>query len=427
MSPVLFNLYLADLSRELSTKCPMVQLGKVKINHLLFADDLILVSSGQGQDMNSLIKITSGYCEQWKLRIAPGKTKIMQCGGNQGTWRLPNTTRTGFDILKEDPFAKYLGIDLEPRARNYCKRRVEKVLRIARDYATALRHLSTDSLDRVEVALALWKSCALSSILYASETVCFTKTDLNKLDAIQCGVARKICQVDNSTGGVASLIETGLTPLSILIKVKKLKFYFNTKELGDTRLVKQALNENMSGNWKSKFMSGIEATLSEYEDCDPDELQQTWTSEFFESELERCFKSLCIFPRNYDIGVRSEFLNDSWQSGVLCSFRAGNACLGNRAPTPRGITLKVCILCKELGKEVLVNELHLVLCCPFLESLRQDIGLRKTMDRLSNLYRTKNKVSLVRLFLGEDQADKEELFSRAIMLERLRTKWYNLV
>ena len=351
----------------------------------------------------------------------------MQYGGKLGKWRLPNVTRTGYDILKEDPFAKYLGIDLEPRARNYCKRRVEKVLRIARDYATALRHLSTDSLDRVEVALALWKSCALSSILYSSEMVHFTKTDLDKLDAIQCGMARNICQVDKSTGGVSSLIETGLTPLSILIKVKKLKFYANTKELGDTRLVKQALNENMSGKWKSNFMSGIDAIFAEHGVSAPDELQQTWTSEFFESELERCVKSLCIFPRNYDIGVRSEFLNDSWQSGVLCSFRAGNARLGNRAPTPRGTTLKLCILCNELGKQVLVNELHVVLCCPFLEYLRHDTGLSKVIKRLSDLYKTTNKVTLLRLFLGEDLAEREELFSRAVMLERLRTKWYNLI
>ena len=396
------------------------------MNHLLFADDLIIVSSGKSSDMNSLLKVTSDYCAQWKLRIAPGKTKILQYGGKKGSWKLPRSPMPGFDIIKEDPFAKYLGIDLEPRSRNYCKRRVSKVLSIARDYATALRHLSTDSLDRVEVALALWKSCALSSILYASETVFFTQSDLKKLDIIQSGVARSICQVDGSTASVSSLIETGLIPLSILIKVRKFSFYSKIKELGEERMVRQALQENIIGDWNSRFMSEINTILDENSDCDPNELLTTWTTELYDSELDQCRKSLCIFPRNYTIGERNEFLDDSWQSGILCSFRAGNARLGNRAPTPQGKTVKLCHLCEAIGNTVLVNELHIVLACPFLESIRLDSGLRKTMTFLSEVYSTSSEVTLIRLFLGEDSASPEELKSRAIMLARLRTKWYNL-
>ena len=84
MSPVLFNLYLADLSRQLSVKCPSLQLGNTSINHLLFADDLILFGDGLSGSMNSLIKVTSDYCATWKLRIAPGKTKIIKYGGGAG-------------------------------------------------------------------------------------------------------------------------------------------------------------------------------------------------------------------------------------------------------------------------------------------------------------------------------------------------------
>ena len=252
--------------------------------------------------MNSLISVTSDYCAQWKLKIAAGKTKILQYGGTKGSWNLPRRPVPGFDIINEDPFAKYLGIDLEPRAARYCKRRVQKVLSIARDYATALRHLSTDTLDRVDVALALWKSCALSSILYASETIFFTKTDLKKLDAIQCGVARRICQVDGSTANVSSLIETGLIPISIMIKIKKLSFYLKTSELHEARLVKQSLNENTGGKWTSRFMKEIGELMEEGDDCTPEELQQSWTSEFYDSELDQCRKSLCSFPRNFTIG-----------------------------------------------------------------------------------------------------------------------------
>ena len=429
MSPVLFNLYLADLSRQLSVKCPSLQLGNTSINHLLFADDLILFGDGLSGSMNSLIKVTSDYCATWKLRIAPGKTKIIKYGGGPGVWRLPRSPQQGCDIIKEFPFAKYLGIELEPRSFKYCKRRVTKVLSIAREYAAALRHLRTDSLDRVDTALALWKSCAISSILYASEVIHLTATDLKALDKIQDGVARQICQVDNSTAGVSSLIETGLIPISILVKVRKLKFYLGLRALGDERLVKQALVENSGSNWSSPFMKEIREVL---EDCDenevdPDTILIDMTTDFYLSELERCKKSLCIFPRNYDIGNKSAFLNDSWQCGVLCSFRAGNAQLGNRSPAPLGVQVKLCPLCDELGKQELVNECHVICSCPFLEATRRAIGLTKILETMSKVYKTTNKVTLTRIFLGEDLASPPELRSRAIMLERLRTKWYNLV
>ena len=174
-------------------------------------------------------------------------------------------------------------------------------------------------------------------------------------------------------------------------------------------------------------MGEIEDILEGSEDCDPNELLNNWTSEFYESELDQCKKSLCVFPRNYVIGVSSDFLDDSWQSEVLCSFRAGNARLGNRAPTPEGLTLKLCHLCGALGKQTLVNELHIILCCPFLESIRLDTGLRQTITKLSEMYNTRSPVNLIRLFLGEDSATPEELKSRAIMLHRLRIKWYNLL
>ena len=252
--PDFVQLVLSGLVQETFVKMPTLKTGNTSINHLLFADDLILVSTGKSKTMNSLIRVTSDYCTQWKLRIAAGETKILQYGGTKGSWILPRRPMPGFDIINEDPFAKYLGIDLEPRSASYCKKRVKKVLSIARDYATALRHVSTDTLDRVDVALALWKSCALSSILYASETVSFTKTDLKKLDAIQCGVARRICQVDGSTANVSSLIETGLIPISIMINARKVSFYLKISELDEERLVKQSLNENTCGNWTSRFM-----------------------------------------------------------------------------------------------------------------------------------------------------------------------------
>ena len=90
LSPVLFNLYMADLSHKLNTEEKQVKLGNTSINHLIFADDLILITDGPQKEMNHLIKVTSEYCDNWKLEIAPTKTKILKYGGQKGVWIIPN-------------------------------------------------------------------------------------------------------------------------------------------------------------------------------------------------------------------------------------------------------------------------------------------------------------------------------------------------
>ena len=53
-----------------------LDLGNHKINHLLFSDDLLLLSENKGGLQHCLNKLNS-YCITWRLQINLKKTKIM--------------------------------------------------------------------------------------------------------------------------------------------------------------------------------------------------------------------------------------------------------------------------------------------------------------------------------------------------------------
>ena len=76
LSPLLFNLFLADLQPWLDNNKDSVQLFSRSLSHLLYADDLVILSEspdGLQSNLNSLEE----YCKKWKLSVNPQKSKVM--------------------------------------------------------------------------------------------------------------------------------------------------------------------------------------------------------------------------------------------------------------------------------------------------------------------------------------------------------------
>ena len=78
LSPLLFNLYIMNLPYlfENILSDPFVPPNGTKINSLLYADDLIILSRSK-LGLQNCLNVLSSYCETWMLKINPKKTKIM--------------------------------------------------------------------------------------------------------------------------------------------------------------------------------------------------------------------------------------------------------------------------------------------------------------------------------------------------------------
>ena len=71
MSPLFFNLYMDRLSVTLSKTKVGCALGKIMVNHLAYADDLVILSPS-AKGLQKLLNICSEYGELCSITKKPG-------------------------------------------------------------------------------------------------------------------------------------------------------------------------------------------------------------------------------------------------------------------------------------------------------------------------------------------------------------------
>ena len=77
LSPILFDIFFDDVEEIFDEYCVPVSLsGDLSINHLLYADDMALLSLSSDGLQNSLNKLYT-FCNKWKLEVSTIKTKVM--------------------------------------------------------------------------------------------------------------------------------------------------------------------------------------------------------------------------------------------------------------------------------------------------------------------------------------------------------------
>ena len=81
LSPILFDIFFDDVEEIFDEYCVLVSLSDdLFINHILYADDMALLSLSSDGLQNSLNKLYT-YCNKWKLEVSTIKTKVMVSSG----------------------------------------------------------------------------------------------------------------------------------------------------------------------------------------------------------------------------------------------------------------------------------------------------------------------------------------------------------
>ena len=109
LSPDLFKIFLNDLSQLLEdSDCP--ELSNILISHLLWADDLIMLSKSP-KTCQKQLQILEKYCHEWGIEINEIKTKIMIFGGDKAKKNNFNFNLNGKPLEIVNSYC-YLGINL---------------------------------------------------------------------------------------------------------------------------------------------------------------------------------------------------------------------------------------------------------------------------------------------------------------------------
>ena len=93
LSPVLFAMYINDLTIAIKNLGKGVTIGTEKISILFYADDIVLISESE-EELQEMLSLVHSWCHEWKLNINVDKTKVVH-------FRNPSKPQANFNFFKE--------------------------------------------------------------------------------------------------------------------------------------------------------------------------------------------------------------------------------------------------------------------------------------------------------------------------------------
>ena len=113
LSPILFDIFVDDVELIFDSKCePVVLSNELSLNHLLYADDIAILSLSREGLQHSLDNLHE-YCKVWYLEVSIKKTKVIVFNSSGRVLKPFQVVYDGkpIEMVKE---LKYLGTTLSP-------------------------------------------------------------------------------------------------------------------------------------------------------------------------------------------------------------------------------------------------------------------------------------------------------------------------
>ena len=115
LSPLLFSIYVQELSERLNDEGVGVRLWDQLVSHLFFADDLVLIGANP-EDLSRLLTCLETWCQDFKMKVSIEKSKVISPLPN-GEWPVVNLEMEYKYSLEQVEEYKYLGIEVYPSPR----------------------------------------------------------------------------------------------------------------------------------------------------------------------------------------------------------------------------------------------------------------------------------------------------------------------
>jgi hypothetical protein len=79
ISPLLFDVFVDRLAREVKALRLGVPAGGGRLSLLLYADDIVVLAESQ-KDLQKMMNAVRAFCMRWRLQVNMSKTKVMAFG-----------------------------------------------------------------------------------------------------------------------------------------------------------------------------------------------------------------------------------------------------------------------------------------------------------------------------------------------------------
>jgi len=244
MSPLLFNIFLADLPSIFDDTCDPVHLNVTNLSCLMYADDLVLMSDSAMGLQNCISKLHN-YCKQWNLTINHKKTQVIIFNKSGHTIKRFHFYLGDIKLSIVNEYC-YLGIVFCPSGTftTACKTLADKALK-------AFYALKTyDTRNNILLSLKLFDTLITPILTYGGEIwgpYFFKKftgenivniCDDMPLEKINIRLCKYLLGVGKKTTNNAVRGELGRFPLAIRIITQFISYWNRMQEIDYSSLAK---------------------------------------------------------------------------------------------------------------------------------------------------------------------------------------------
>ena len=421
LSPLLFSLYISDLESYLETNIAgKIALENLKIQLLLFADDLVLLADSEQGLQHSMNRLDE-FCSTWDMQVNIQKTNVVifNKSRNQSTPFF----KIGEDTIKYSSNYKYLGITLTENGSNKLA-----ITTLANQTSKALfalmRGASKLSFPKPSLLCHLFDTLVKPVAEYGSEI--WGHAHAEELEIIH----RKFCKfalgLPRTTTNLACYGELGRYPLVIRRKVQMIKFWLRVhSDWTVSPLVKDAcsLATNSSLPWANFIKQILDSTGLSYVWLNPaivdpqqicTELAERLTDQYkqnWQSDLRETTGKL----RTYKL-IKKEFKSESYLdlpphmrvpvARLRTSTHPLRIEIGRyNLPTPIPAEERYCWFCQN---SLVEDECHFLFDCSLYDTTQEKSALLNYCSLLNPAFPHLNNVDKWR-FISESAATDTHL------------------
>ena len=294
ISPTLFNTFIDDM-QKMFHGIDGVSMGNMKINHLLQADDLVLISE-TSTGLQRLLNRLETYCHRWHLILNTTKTKIMIFNKMYCVCQDINAFIYDKRQITECDKYKYLGVIISNK-----KMRFKENFQYLKEKSTRAC-ISADVYVRSAVGnelpfrlqLKLFDQQIRPIIEYASNIWC-PDAPVEELERVQLKFLKRALGVSLSTPTLAVYGETGRFPLHLRQQDQMLKLWLRIQRMPDDSIMKQIYRELLAlsndghdnwANWVNSLFVKFNVLRADLDSISPNDLDK-FLSNFRETRYRK--------------------------------------------------------------------------------------------------------------------------------------------
>ncbi len=243
LSPNLFNIFLSDIQATFDKCGHNIKLGSTEISSLLWADDILLLSTSK-EGLQAKLNNLADYCKENKLDVNTDKTKVMIFSK---TGRL---LKDKFYFKKETlenvREYKYLGFIVTPSGE--IRTGLQDLRNRALKALTKIRKaLGTHFHYNISNSIHLFNYMVKPILLYCSDYWgCLKQPKNNPIEKLYLSFCKQLLGVRKSTNTSGVLLELGLIPINIYATKASIKNWERIRKSKCTQLLKDAYMESVA-------------------------------------------------------------------------------------------------------------------------------------------------------------------------------------